>query len=76
MFDLDMFTDGLGLLLKGKLFLDTAFVLRQAILGILIGAFALICLSKLGVPMTYAVPAAALFAGMLQPLLFKDIKFR
>ncbi|PZM80337.1 MAG: hypothetical protein DKT66_13815 [Candidatus Melainabacteria bacterium] len=75
MFDLDLLKDTIGLLLKGKLFRNNDFFLRQAFFGIVISAVLLVILVKLGVGLFASVFVASCVGGVLQPRLLKNLKF-
>lgn len=75
MFDTNLFTDTFSLLLRGKLFRDYDFVVRQAGTGIVVAAIVLFVLVKLGFGVPISVLLVSFLSGMLQPFLFKDIKF-
>jgi len=72
---LDMFSNSLKLFLKGKLFRDPGAVFRQWLIGFAVSLLAVVVLVKLGVPPGFSVVAVALAAGILQPLLFKNLKY-
>ena len=71
----DMFSNSLRLFLKGKLFREPGAVFRQWLIGFVASLATVVILVKLGVPLWIAVAAAALAAGMLQPFLFKNLKY-
>ena len=75
MFDSQLFSDTIELLLKGRLFRDAGFVLRQGVIGVIIAAVLLWVMVKVGMSVTIAVLATAVLSGLIQPYLFKDIKF-
>ncbi len=71
----DMFVNSLRLFLKGKLFREPRAVFRQWLIGFGLALVAVIGFVKLGVPLWLAVIVAALAAGVLQPYLFKNLKY-
>jgi hypothetical protein len=75
MFDSELFSDTIELLLQGRLFRDSGFVIRQGLIGVVIAAFLLWVMVKVGVSVTIAVLATSVLSGLIQPYLFKDIKF-
>lgn len=75
MFDSELISDTIELLLQGRLFRDFGFVIRQGLIGVVIAAVLLWVMVKVGVSVTIAVLATAVLAGLIQPYLFKDIKF-
>jgi hypothetical protein len=70
-----MFNNSLRLFLRGKLFREPGAVFRQWLIGFAFSAASLVVLAKLGAPLWMAVAVAALAAGMLQPYLFKNLKY-
>ena len=75
MFDLDMITDTMQLVLAGKLFRNNGYVLRQFAIGMLMASVIFVLLFKLGIGLTLAAVITSIFSGMVQPFLLKDIKF-
>jgi hypothetical protein len=71
----DLFNSSLQLLLKGKLFREPLTALRQWSIGFLASLFAMVLLVKLGMPLGVAVLLVAMAAGLLQPYLFKNLKY-
>lgn len=71
----DMFTNSLKLFLKGKLFREPLSVLRQWLIGFVVALVVLVALAKLGVPLWLSVAVTALLTGVLQPFLFKNLKY-
>jgi uncharacterized membrane protein YccC len=71
----DMFSNSLRLFLKGKLFREPRAVIRQWLIGFVISLLAVVVLVKLGTPTWSAVVLVALGAGLLQPFLFKNLKY-
>ncbi|MBN9396588.1 MAG: hypothetical protein J0H83_15170 [Candidatus Melainabacteria bacterium] len=75
MFDLDMITDTMQLVLAGKLFRNNGYVLRQFAIGMLMASVIFVLLFKLGIGLTLAAVITSIISGMVQPFLLKDIKF-
>lgn len=75
MFDLDMITDTMQLVLEGKLFRNNGYVLRQFAIGMLMASVIFVLLFKLGIGLTLAAVITSIISGMVQPFLLKDIKF-
>jgi hypothetical protein len=71
----DLFSNSVKLFLKGKLFREPGVVFRQWLIGFSVSIAALVALVKLGVPLGLAVALVAIAAGVLQPLLFKNLKY-
>lgn len=71
----DMFLQSVGLFLRGKLFQNPLHVVRQAVIGIALTAILCVVLARLMGSLWLAVPLSALFGGMLQPFLFKNLKY-
>jgi hypothetical protein len=70
-----MFSNSLKLLLKGKLFREPSMALRQWLIGFAASVGLVVVLAKAGAALWLAVTVAALVAGALQPLLFKNLKY-
>ncbi len=66
--------DSAKLLFAGKLFRDNGKAMRQLALGAGAGAIVLIVLS-LFAPLWLAALVGGAVSGLLQPLLFKDLKY-
>jgi hypothetical protein len=64
------------LFFAGKLFQDPVAVLRLSLLGAAATALVAIGLRFAGLPLASAAGLAALAGGVLQPFLFKDLKYR
>jgi membrane associated rhomboid family serine protease len=71
----DLFANSLRLFFKGKLFREPRAMFRQWLIGFAAALVAVVLLAKLGVPLWGSVAAAALVAGVLQPYLFKNLKY-
>ena len=72
---IDMFLQSIGLFVRGKLFQNPLHVLRQAAFGVAITALICVALATLLERLWLAVLASALLGGMLQPFLFKNLKY-
>jgi len=68
--------NSLGLFLRGKLFADPAMVYRQLAIGIAITAVLLVALAIAGAPLWAAALIAGFAGGVMQPYLFKDLRYR
>ena len=64
------------LFMQGKLFLNVGHVIMLAIVGIVVTAVAFVVLLEVGLPLFGAVAIAAFGGGVLQPRLFKNLKYR
>jgi hypothetical protein len=71
----EMFMNSAQLFLKGKLFRDMNHVIRQGVIGVLIGVILLVVLAKFVLPLWLATIVAGLVSGAAQPFLFKDLKY-
>jgi hypothetical protein len=72
----DMGFTSIKLFLRGKLFASLPHALGFALVGVLVTASAFIVLAKVGVPVLAAAPIAAFGGGLLQPRLYKKLKYR
>ncbi len=72
----EMAKSSIVLFFRGKLFADPLKVYRQTIIGAIVTAVLLIALAKVGVPLIAATVVAAFVGGVLQPYLFKDLRYR
>jgi hypothetical protein len=70
-----MFTNSLRLFLKGKLFRDPKAVGLRWFAGFAMAFAAVVLLGLLGVPVWLAVVLASLAVGVIQPYLFRDLKY-
>jgi len=70
-----MFSNSLQLFFKGKLFREPGAAFRQWLIGFVVALVALVVLAKIGVPLWLSVVVAALATGVLQPFLFKNLKY-
>jgi hypothetical protein len=66
----------IGLFFRGKLFANPAQAYRQIAIGVLVTAVLLFVLTVAGVPVWLAALIAGFGGGMLQPYLFKDLRYR
>jgi hypothetical protein len=66
----------IGLFFRGRLFANPAQVCRQIAIGVLATAAVLFVLAVGGVPIWLAALIAGFGGGMLQPYLFKDLRYR
>jgi hypothetical protein len=71
----EMAITSIGLFLRGKLFANPAQVYRQIAIGVVATAVVLFALA-LVVPVWLAAIVAGFLGGMLQPYLFKDLRYR
>lgn len=65
----------IALFFRGKLFAEKAKVYRQLLIGVLVTAAVLVAAAKLGAPIWLAAPTAALIGGILQPYLFRNLRY-
>jgi hypothetical protein len=72
----EMAITSIGLFFRGKLFANPAQVYRQIAIGVLVTAAVLFALAVAGLPVWLAALVAGLGGGMLQPYLFKDLRYR
>jgi hypothetical protein len=72
---MDMFVNAVTLFLKGKLFRDLKLVIRQQLIGVAVTLILVVLSRKLGLPLWAAVVLASFVGGVLQPYLFKDLKY-
>lgn len=72
----EMAKSSIVLFLQGRLFKDPGKVMAQVGLGVVVTAVLLIILARNGVPIWAAAAVAGFLGGMLQPYLFKDLKYR
>jgi hypothetical protein len=62
------------LALRGKLFRNPGYVVRQGLLSFALTLLAMVVLAKLGLPLLYAVVIGAFAGGYITPFLLKDIR--
>jgi hypothetical protein len=72
----EMAVTSIGLFLRGKLFANPAQVYRQIAIGVIATAAVLFVLAAAGLPVWLAALVAGLGGGVLQPYLFKDLRYR
>jgi hypothetical protein len=71
-----MAISSIGLFFRGKLFANPAQVYRQLAIGIVATAAVLFVLTVAGLPVWLAALIAGFGGGVLQPYLFKDLRYR
>jgi len=62
------------LALRGKLFRNPGYVVRQGLLGFVVTASAVVVLAKVGLSLPLAVVVGAFGGGYLTPFLFKNVR--
>jgi hypothetical protein len=72
----EMGRTSIGLFVRGKLFASRRHALGLALLGLGLTALVFVVAAKLGLPVLAATPIAAFAGGMLQPRLYKNLKYR
>jgi hypothetical protein len=72
----EMARSSISLFFQGKLFADPVRVYRQMAFGVGVTVILLIALAKIGLPVWAAALVAALVGGLIQPYLFKDLRYR
>jgi hypothetical protein len=70
-----MFTNSFRLFLKGRLFRDPRAVAQRWLIGFAIALVAVVALRTLGAPVWLAVALPSVAVGLLQPYLFRDLKY-
>jgi hypothetical protein len=70
-----MFANSFRLFLKGKLFRNPKAVLQRWLVGFIAALLSLIALAALGAPVWLAVLLPSRGVGLLQPYLFRDLKY-
>jgi hypothetical protein len=73
---LDMVLNSAKLFFAGRLFADNAKAFLMIAIGVAITAILTVVLAKLGLPILIAAAMGGFFGGMLQPRLFKSLRFR
>ena len=73
---LDFVRNAIVLFLKGRLFQEPRKVVMQIALGIGVTAALLVGLAGTGLPIVVSAAIAGLLGGMLQPYLFRNLKYR
>ena len=71
----EMFTNSVSLFLKGRLFRDPGHVLKQSAIGIFATLFLALGLQSLGLSVLVSVSLASFAGGLLQPWLFRNLKY-
>ncbi|QYX32178.1 hypothetical protein [Sphaerospermopsis torques-reginae] len=66
----------LRLFLKGKLFRDPLYFLRQTILASGIGTVLLVLLAQASIPLCIPITVASLVTGLMMPFLLKDFRMK
>jgi hypothetical protein len=66
----------LRLFLKGKLFRDPLYFLRQTILASGIGTILLVLLAKTSFPLCIPITVTSLATGVMMPFLLKDFRMK
>jgi hypothetical protein len=70
-----MFINSFRLFLKGKLFRDPKSVAKCWLIGFASALVAVVALRTMGAPIWLAVAVPAVAVGLLQPYLFRDLKY-
>ena len=71
----EMFTNSVSLFLKGRLFRDPSHVLKQSAIGIFVTVILALGLQSLGLSVLFSVSLASFAGGLLQPWLFRNLKY-
>ena len=71
----ELFSSSLQLFFKGKLFREPGAVFRQWTIGFALTVIAIVGLVRMNAPLWLSVILVALGAGVLQPFLFKNLKY-
>lgn len=71
----EMAKSSIVLFVQGRLFKDIGSVMRQAIIGVIITVGVLVGLSFAGLPLWAACTIGGFIGGIVQPYLFKDLKY-
>ncbi len=71
----ELFNGSFQLFLKGKLFRQPAAVFRQWLIGFAVAVTAIVALVKMNAPLWLSIVLVALAVGVLQPFLFKNLKY-
>lgn len=72
----DMVRSSIVLFFQGRLFADPSKVYRQLAIGVIITLTILLAAAFSRVPLWAAAAIAGFAGGVLQPILFKDLRFR
>lgn len=70
----DMVMSSLKLFFAGKLFQDPAKAMRQLAIGVAAGVIVAVVVAQIA-PLWIATAAGGAASGLLQPYLFKDLKY-
>jgi hypothetical protein len=73
---LDMVKTSATLFFRGRLFADNTKAFRQIAIGVAVTALLMLAMAKIGAPLVIAAIVAGFLGGALQPVLFKDLKYR
>jgi hypothetical protein len=71
-----MAQNSMSLFVQGKLFKDGGMVLRQLAIGIAVTTALFLLLAEIGMPIPAAALVAGFIGGVLQPYLFKDLRYQ
>ncbi|MAY21112.1 MAG: hypothetical protein CL955_10890 [Erythrobacteraceae bacterium] len=72
---LGMILDSMKLFFTGRLFQDYRMVAIRFLVAVVCGALTMLAVGHFFAPLTGAIAGGAV-AGFLQPILFKDLKYR
>jgi hypothetical protein len=64
------------LLLKGKLFRDPVYFLRQTTIASGVGTLLLVLLAQLEIPLCIPITASSIITGGIMPFLLKDFRMK
>ncbi|ADI65380.1 hypothetical protein [Trichormus azollae] len=64
------------LLLKGKLFRDPLYFVRQTTIASSIGTLLLVLLAQLEIPLCIPITVSSLITGVIMPFLLKDFRMK
>ena len=68
--------DGMKLFFSGRLFQDYRMVLRKFVIGVLCGIVVMVAVHLLTYNLLIAAICGGAVSGLLQPILFKNLKYR
>ena len=71
-----MFLNAFKLFITGKLFREPKKVLQMSAAGIFIAAALCLIMVVAGLPLVVAIFTSSFIGGLLQPFLFKNIRYR
>ncbi|WP_353930581.1 hypothetical protein WJM97_20310 [Okeanomitos corallinicola TIOX110] len=66
----------LKLFLKGKLFRDTGYFLRQTLIACTIGTLLIVLLSLAPMPICIPITVGSLATGLIMPLVLQDFRMK